>query len=78
MNNNRTTPTPGSRLPCVQCGRRIGKNATHLILKIPMLVEDRMGRVICIRHHAEHYDAGRLEHGFCTRAAAANLLGMWP
>ena len=70
--------TPAPPFDCAQCGRRIGKTATHLILKTPMLVEDRMGRVVCIRHHAEHYDAGRLEHGFCTRAAAANLLGIWP
>jgi hypothetical protein len=26
------------------------------------------------REAREHYDAGRPEHGFCTRAAAANLL----
>ena len=41
--------TPAPAFTCVQCGRHIGKTATHLILKIPMLVDDRMGRVICIR-----------------------------
>jgi hypothetical protein len=62
--------TPAPPFDCADCHRRIGKTKPHLIL------DDR--RVVCIRHHTEYYDAGRIAHGFCTRAAAANLLGVWP
>jgi hypothetical protein len=54
---------------CAQCGRRIGKTRLHLVLTD--------GRVVCIRHDAEHYEAGRVAH-LCSRAAAANILGLWP
>ena len=70
--------TPAPPFDCAQCGRRIGKARPHFILTVPMLNGDRLGHVVCIRHHDEHYDAGRIRHGFCTRAAAANLLGIWP
>jgi hypothetical protein len=69
---------PAPVFDCAQCGRRIGKAASHIILKMPMLNGERLGRVVCGRHRDEHYDAGRIEHGFCTRAGAANLLGLWP
>lgn len=55
---------------CDQCGRRIGKARPHFILTD--------GRVVCVNHHDEHYDAGHIEHGFCSRAAAARLKGIWP
>ncbi len=62
--------TPAPPFDCADCGRRIGRPRPHFIL------DDR--RVVCIRHHTGHYDAGRIAHGFCTRAAAARLLGVWP
>jgi hypothetical protein len=55
---------------CAQCGRRIGKTRPHFILT--------NRTVVCVRHHTEHYDNGRIAHGFCSRAAAARLLGLWP
>lgn len=61
---------PAPPFDCDQCGRRIGKQRPHLILTD--------SSVVCIRHDREHYEAGRIRHGFCTRAAAARLLGMWP
>lgn len=61
---------PAPSFDCDQCGRRIGKTRPHFILTT--------GRVVCVRHHTEHYDAGHIEHSFCTRAAAARLLGLWP
>lgn len=51
---------------CGQCGRRIGKDRAHHILTD--------GRVVCTRHHDEHYDTGRIAFGFCSRAAARRLV----
>ena len=62
--------TPAPPFDCAECGRRIGKVRPHLVL------DDR--RVVCIRHHGEHYDAGRIASDLCTRAAAARILGVWP
>ena len=69
--------SPAPALNCAQCGRQIRKARPHFILTMPMLNGDRMGRVVCGRCQREHYDAGRIEHGPCTRAAAAILLGIW-
>jgi hypothetical protein len=62
--------TPAPPFDCADCGRRIGKRRPHFI------VDD--SRVVCVRHHRDYYDTGRLTHSFCTRAAAAVLLGLWP
>ena len=62
--------SPAPPFDCADCGRRIGKTRAHFIL------DDR--RVICIRHQTWYYDTGRIAHDFCTRAAAARRLGLWP
>lgn len=61
--------TPAPPFDCDDCGRRIGKTSTHLIL------DD--GRVVCIRHHDEHNDASRITH-HASRAWAARAKGIWP
>lgn len=60
---------PAPPFDCADCGRRIGKDRTHLLLA------DR--RVVCIRHHDAYLDTPAAPR-LCSRAAAARLLGVWP
>jgi hypothetical protein len=76
-------------MACGNCGRVMGKTRTHLILDGPVIPE----RIVCIRcianaraAHTEFYpdcsvgwhDVYDHPMSFATRAAAANMLGLWP
>jgi hypothetical protein len=63
-----TDPIP--EFYCAECGRYLGKLAAHVILD-----DDR---VICSRHRIDHERRGDIKAGFCSRATAATLLGLWP
>jgi hypothetical protein len=62
--------SPAPPFDCADCHRRIGKTRPHLVLTD--------NRVVCIRDHIGYYATGQIKHSFCTRAAAAILLGLWP
>jgi hypothetical protein len=51
---------------CADCGRTIAASGSHFLLTD--------GRIVCVRHHVEYYDAGRIAHGpghSCWAAGAA-------
>jgi hypothetical protein len=58
---------PAPAINCARCGRRMGKRAVHFLRSD--------GAVWCSRCHTADYEGGAV---FCTRAAAAIHLGLWP
>lgn len=81
---------PAPAFDCVICARRIGKNRSHHLINYPDVTADRVLCSRCMldtrRLHARFYPAcGERWHdlhdhpsGSATRAAAAQLLGLWP
>jgi hypothetical protein len=63
---------PAPPIDCARCGRTIAKRRAHIVLRDPI-------EVLCLRCFDREYSELRgRERGFATRAAAANLLGLWP
>ncbi len=62
---------PAPAFDCALCGRRIGKTATHWILR------EVLRRVICTRCADKHDLYDRCE-ALGSRAGVAAELGLWP
>ena len=62
--------SPAPALDCTDCGHTIGRRWLHFLT-------DTMTDVLCI-HCAERRRPHDGPYRAATRAAAANLLGVWP
>jgi len=73
------TRTPSGAAPalhCTQCDRHMGRASVHILTPFPVEPSTRLLCVGC----ANRLDAAgeNVSGPCCTRAAAANLLGLWP
>jgi hypothetical protein len=68
--------TPAPPFNCHKCGRRIGKTRLHCLVSFA----EGAWCIRCVSaadNYANGFDAYE-GIKMCTRAAAANLLGLWP
>lgn len=63
-------PKAAPSFDCAECGRYIGKQRSHVLLRQPR-------HVICARCFLRNHDSGECE-SMGTRAGMAHALGLWP